>query len=651
VLPLQNVKKILLQDNQLAQLAYEVMQSGIVEEIRLDNNPLQDLDPKIVAEMYLMRSLSLQGSALSTLPSNMSSMMDLTFLDVTGNRLKALPASLVQLELLETLRASKNLLECLPNNMRFMTSLKILELNDNRLVMLPMELGILPRLTRCLIANNPIQIPNPSVMNLGVAMMFEYMCRVWDASTKTFTLDLSGLSLDDVPSEVLVCTSITDLRLEHSGLFRVPPLLAGMMSLQQLWLARNNISCFPAQICNLTCLHRLRLSFNQIPLIPEEISSLTKLRELWLDANPISVIPVGVGCLTNLTLLRIDAHRLTSPPASIANAGPESVVKYLSGLIRAVESGTLELSNMCMMEFPAEIWGLKDSLTSLLLQNNYFDSIPSSISLLTCLTHLDVMGCPISEIPLAVGAMTNLTSIAVTGGHRLKNPPPEVTEQGSDAILRFMQNMNYANLHGLLDLQDMQLRSLPAAVFAIPGKLTPQILQPQTPNIVFVISGLVELQVQDNRIVDLPDDLSAVRNLKFLRLERCPIQQLPDEVMYFTRLRTLRVNGCRLFTLPSSFGKMTNLKRFSAPDNSIQSILEASLVGLSNLQKLNLDRNALVSLPATVSCLVSLRKLRVCSNQLASVLPPPQKMPAFLTSVFSSRFAGVFPLSAGECRV
>ena len=85
----------MLQDNQITQLAYEVMQSGIVEEIRLDNNPLEHLDPKVVAEMYLMRSLSLQGSALSQLPSNMSSMMDLTFLDVTGNRLRSLPASLV----------------------------------------------------------------------------------------------------------------------------------------------------------------------------------------------------------------------------------------------------------------------------------------------------------------------------------------------------------------------------------------------------------------------------------------------------------------------------------------------------------------------------------------------------------------------------
>jgi Leucine-rich repeat (LRR) protein len=597
VLPLQNVKKILLQDNQITQLANDVMQSGIVEEIRLDNNPLQDLDPKLVAEMYLMRSLSLQGSALSQLPSNMSSMMELSFLDVTGNRLRALPASLVQLQLLETLRASKNLLECLPNNMRNMTSLKILELNDNRIVMLPMELGILSRLTRCLIANNPIQIPNPAVMALGAAMMFEYMRRVWSASTETFSLDLSGLNLDDVPSEVLVCTALTDLRLEHSGLLKVPALVVGMVSLQQLWLARNCIACFPPEICSLPCLHRLRLSFNQIPLIPEEIGSLTKLKELWLDSNPISVIPVGVGRLSNLTLLRIDAHRLSSPPASIANAGPEAVVKYLGGLIHAVQSGTLDLSNLCMLEFPAEIWGLKDCLTSLLLQNNYFDRIPSSISQLTRLTHLDVTGCPICEIPLAVGSMSSLTSVAVTGGHRLKNPPPDISEQGSAAILRFMQNMNHANIHGLLDLQEMQLRSLPAAVFAIPG--------------------LVELQMQGNRKVEMPDDHSSVRNLKFLRLERCPIQQLPDEVLYFTRLRTLRVNGCRLFTLPATFGKMCNLKRFSAPDNSIQSIMDDSLIGLTSLQKLNLDRNALVTLPGTVSCLISLRKLRVCSNQLA----------------------------------
>jgi hypothetical protein len=48
------------------------MQSGIVEEIRLDNNPLNHLDPKVVAEMYLMRSLSLQGSALSAKVSDPS---------------------------------------------------------------------------------------------------------------------------------------------------------------------------------------------------------------------------------------------------------------------------------------------------------------------------------------------------------------------------------------------------------------------------------------------------------------------------------------------------------------------------------------------------------------------------------------------------
>jgi Leucine-rich repeat (LRR) protein len=116
--------------------------------------------------------------------------------------------------------------------------------------------------------------------------------------------------------------------------------------------------------------------------------------------------------------------------------------------------------------------------------------------------------------------------------------------------------------------------------------------------------------------------------------------------MFFTRLRTLRINGCRLFTLPSSFGRMSNLKRFSAPDNSIQSISDESLIGLSNLQKLNLDRNALVTLPGTMSCLVSLRKLRVCSNQLASAAP---QIAAFVSHLMS--FAGVFRLNAGACRV
>ncbi|HZM80337.1 MAG TPA: leucine-rich repeat domain-containing protein [Candidatus Limnocylindrales bacterium] len=82
--------------------------------------------------------------------------------------------------------------------------------------------------------------------------------------TRAKTLDLSGLGLTEVPSELSSLTQLARLNLGH-----------------------NQLTAFPAELSSLTQLTELNLGHNQLTALPAELSSLTQLTELNLDHNPL----------------------------------------------------------------------------------------------------------------------------------------------------------------------------------------------------------------------------------------------------------------------------------------------------------------------------------------------------------------------------
>ena len=173
------------------------------------------------------------------------------------------------------------------------------------------------------------------------------------AEEKLTELNLSWLSLKELPSEIVRCTNLT-----------------------RLVLCGNQITSIPEAISQLSNLTELDIGYNEIPSIPEAISQLSNLTRLYLSNTQITSIPEFIGKLSNLTELDLSDNQITSIPEFIG-----------------------KLSNLTQLNF----------------SHNKITSIPEVIGQLSNLTEIDLRYNWITEIPEAIGSMENLKTLYLRG--------------------------------------------------------------------------------------------------------------------------------------------------------------------------------------------------------------------------------------------
>jgi leucine-rich repeat protein SHOC2 len=101
-------------------------------------------------------SLSLNCQWLTSLPSSIGLLADLTNLDLTGNDLRRLPESICNLSRLKCLTVRGNRLIALPQNIGRLTNLTHLDLQGNQITELPTSIGNLLGLKVLNINLNPL---------------------------------------------------------------------------------------------------------------------------------------------------------------------------------------------------------------------------------------------------------------------------------------------------------------------------------------------------------------------------------------------------------------------------------------------------------------------------------------------------------------
>ncbi|WP_207515712.1 leucine-rich repeat domain-containing protein [Longitalea luteola] len=138
---------------------------------------------------------------------------------------------------------------------------------------------------------------------------------------KTKELDLSGLSLQEIPPAVFQ--------------------MEGLISLD---LSNNNIAVLPENVGKLNKLRKLNLSRNPIESLPENVI-LFLLEELDLRETRIERLPGTIGELSNLKRLRIDFTRIKVLPVGF----------FVNGLPRELTWDGLELLNVNTSVNPASL--------------------------------------------------------------------------------------------------------------------------------------------------------------------------------------------------------------------------------------------------------------------------------------------------------
>jgi Leucine-rich repeat (LRR) protein len=196
-------------------------------------------------------------------------MRSLTELDLSFNRIHALPEEIHQLSALTKLYLHANCIEVLPLHMNQMPSLTSLCISDNKLTSLPTFLLRSRKLTEVILHGNPWRFP--------------------------------------------------------------ANLLAAQWGNKRLDLRMQRLKSLPMEIFDMTPLTELFLSNNDLVGLPQEIENLTNLKHLDLFDNPqLRILPWQLGRMTNLTDIRLNSSN--SLPAEVSNLSTPDLLAHCLSL-------------------------------------------------------------------------------------------------------------------------------------------------------------------------------------------------------------------------------------------------------------------------------------------------------------------------------
>lgn len=226
-------------------------------------------------------------------------------------------------------------------------------------------------------------------------------------------------------------------------LYKIPLELCKLVRLKKLFLVGNRLETLPVEINNLINLKVLDVSFNYLdqicPLtnlknlkkinlivnrlkVFPELCSL-KLKTIEIYQNLIELLPDTIGQFTNLGRLDISSNKIPNFPSSITNL---KKLKYMDAKHNAITS----MMDMC--ELP--------NLRYLHLDNNKIDTIPPTISNLTCLTSLALRNNVLNHIPDEIGTLTQLKKLDVMNNN-ITHIPISILKSPNITII--MTNFTY----------------------------------------------------------------------------------------------------------------------------------------------------------------------------------------------------------------
>ncbi|XP_066144465.1 leucine-rich repeat-containing protein 47-like [Euwallacea fornicatus] len=207
-----------------------------------------------IAQKEKRREIALSGAHITEriqkkgLDPSIYNLTELNFLSLTGTSLSEVSSDISKLSSLQTLILHSNKIQQLSEDLTKLTKLKHLDLSCNCIVNIPDTIGSLLQLATLNLSHNKL-ISFPALLS----------------NSKLAVLDLSHNNLATFPN---VCSQ-------------------DMTNLSELKLQGNEIDLLPSNISTLPVLKVLDLNNNKLKALPGELSDCLKLKELNLKSNPI----------------------------------------------------------------------------------------------------------------------------------------------------------------------------------------------------------------------------------------------------------------------------------------------------------------------------------------------------------------------------
>ncbi|XP_042193588.1 volume-regulated anion channel subunit LRRC8A [Callorhinchus milii] len=354
-------------------------------------------------------------------------------------------------------------------------------------------------------------------------------------------LELHLFMLSGIPDTIFDLTELEVLKLEMILDVTIPPIIAQLTNLKELWLYHTPAKIeAPALAFLREHLKSLHIKFTDIKEIPLWIYSLKNLEELHLTGNLSAennryIVIDGLRELKCLKVLRLKSNLTKLPQVvtdvgvhlqklSINNEGTKLMV--LNSLKKMVNMTELELIRCDLERIPHSIFSLHN-LQEIDLKDNNLKTIEEIISFqhLRRLVCLKLWYNHIAYIPIQIGTLTNLERLYLNRNKIEKIP----------AQLFYCRKLRY------LDLSHNNLTSIPQDIG--------------------FLQNLQYFAVTANRIETLPPELFQCRKLRTLNLGNNCLQSLPSRVGELASLTQLELRGNRLECLPVELGECRLMKR------------------------------------------------------------------------------------------
>uniref|UniRef100_A0A7S3D7K0 Adenylate cyclase n=1 Tax=Palpitomonas bilix TaxID=652834 RepID=A0A7S3D7K0_9EUKA len=449
--------------------------------------------------------------------------------------------------------------------------------------------------------------------------------------------DFSSLQLDELPPEILRCTSsiarmssplifASSLNFSKNRITHLPADAFGGIkeNLKKLNLAENRLRSLPnGLLAHLRNLEVLDTSCNYLLEFPRDVLLLTSIRELYLHQNFLTELPHTMARLTRIEALTLHENALYRLPIQICLEGvmpslrhttvthnrfgflslcedmrrrsAKDVMLYLGRIMLAKETSNLVLDDMSMENIPDEVLFLTESKR----EKDYFNP---------CLAEF-------------------VTSRR--GGQKLDIHLPLETH-------RCLHPMSITRL----SLANNRLSTLPESLTRFPhlkhlrldgNRFT------TVPSFIVRITTLEDLSLLQNRELEaIPPEVGGMARLEQIALDYTKNGEPPEEVIrrgsqqilkFFRRMwdglhdTMVSLDGLGLRTVSSSVLKLSHITDLRLNDNELTSSGFGDNLAELHLEKLDVSDNCLESAPPVLCSIPSLTSLCFKHNQL-DWLPP-----------------------------
>ncbi|TWU78415.1 cysteinyl-tRNA synthetase [Metarhizium rileyi] len=395
-------RPLLMQKRLLQQVGYE--EKDRIEELGREDNG------------YLCRFMFLSAREsdfhAKTMDLGISRSQKFNYVDLSGRNLVTIPISLYKKAAdIMSLNLSRNLSLDVPRD--FIQSCKLLrdiKYNNNESRKLPPSLGRAGKLTYLDVSNNRLEQLEHAELN---------------SLTGLLKMNLANNRLTHLPQYFGAYQALRSLNISSNFLDKFPPFLCQLHSLVDLDLSFNAIASLPDELGNLKNLEKLLITNNRLAdEVPEGFRQLLSLRELNIKYNSITNIDI-ISELPKLEILTAAHNHISS---FVGKFETIRQLKLNSNPLNKFEITepvptlkTLNLSHAQLASIDSAFSNMIN-LETLVLDKNYFVSLPQQIGTLSRLEHFSIANNSVGELPPQIGCLTELRVLDVRGNNISKLP-------------------------------------------------------------------------------------------------------------------------------------------------------------------------------------------------------------------------------------